>query len=166
MKNLFIVLCFLFCFNLVGEVVKSSVVTKQIYSKLKVKSEDLHIDDSRYFAPTKGWIEKEVLKQCQGMINRYYLSVGHPNSNDCDNYSELGVFAAHIAYLHSAFIDKDAGVAVGEIWYSKDNSNAHSVNFALISLGDKKYDIVYFEANTGFVTLSDKEIDKIFYCRI
>lgn len=110
--------------------------------------------DGNYRLPDRIWL----FSTFGGAFERFKQSLGTnqyvPDSNDCDDFTDLAVWYAR--FLHAKNKTADS-IAFGSFVYEKDSGGCHSICAAIVN--DPEPTLVFFEPqNSTEANLSNQEI--------
>lgn len=114
------------------------------------------IVDRRYALPTKGFIEGAFSKALWSFQSFFAILRWTEEANDCDDFARIAAGFAQILHFLTPGRPPATALAVGELWYVKDNGENHAINIALC--GPTPADVICYEPQTRqIVTLSETE---------
>lgn len=121
--------------------------------------------DARYAIPLMSWVHQDFTAQWGRFLEA--LGPWTTEENDCDDFARFCAGFASLIYHNTPNKEKDAGFALGEFWYLKDNGGAHAICAGLARLDGTTNVVVYFfepqpgadRRPIGVVQLSQKEIE-------
>ena len=117
--------------------------------------------DRVYAKPTLEFLEGAFSKSLWSVQNFFGAASWSEEANDCDDFARCAAFLAQLLHYRTPGRPPASALAVGELWYVRDNGEGHAINIAFTDKG-----VVCYEPQTrAIVTLSPAEKNNCFKIR-
>ena len=114
------------------------------------------IVDRRYALPTRGFIEGAFSSALWSFQSFFNVLQWTEEANDCDDFARVAAGFAQILHFLTPNRPPAAALAVGELWYVKDDGTGHAINIVLC--GPDPKDVLCYEPQTRqIVELTETE---------
>lgn len=129
------------------------------YFNCTVKPRCLIIADRTYGKPKKDWLLEVFYPWLSRELKRDGIS-GWQESFDCDDFATVYRVMAQVCHANTR--NGAEGIAIGEVFYTRDNGGQHAINCAFV----ENEQLIFIEPQNGQQTkLTDKELGSIWYVR-
>jgi hypothetical protein len=119
----------------------------------------LYISDADYSKPKSSYLFGEFKTFYKAWLFEHNLHTWQPNW-DCDNFSSTYYVFAQMCHAKSSKTFTQ-GIAVGELFYLKENSGGHAINIAITEKG-----VTIIEPQTGNeIKMTDAEKKSVWMIR-
>lgn len=119
-----------------------------------------NVPDRRYAMPTRNFIEGAFSSALWSFQGFFAVLRWHEEANDCDDFARIAAGFAQILHFLTPDRPPATALAVGELWYVKDDGSGHAINIAVC--GPAVSDVVTYEPQTRqLVSLTEAERGRI-----
>lgn len=131
-----------------------------------IVSSSFALPDGQYVLPTLRWVEQDFSSGLWQFQNEMGIATWSAESNDCDKFSIAASFYAKWLNHSSPNRNVAAGLALGELYYFKNGTQGHAINFFVIQVGTNLQIVCYEPQTRSVVALSEAERRSVFFWKL